>query len=110
MGSLLKIAIALWPFIKEMFFAGKSVKQVVMENKLLTFVLFMLAFSVILNFLSFGKLIDIAVTRSDTQPPVDSIARPPPKPPAKAASEVKQKTQDEIDKQLEEIYGPRGEK
>lgn len=122
-GAAIRILVALWPFIREMFFAGKSVKQVILENKMLVFLISMLVFSVTLNFVSFGKLIDIAVARRDdqsqssertktTEKPV--VTGPPPEKaastPAAGASEASDDAEairqyEETRKQLEKLYG-----
>lgn len=122
-GAAIRILVALWPFIREMFFAGKSVKQVILENKMLVFLICMLVFSVTLNFVSFGKLIDIAVARRDDQgqsvertktmdKPV--VTGPPPQKaastPAAGASAVGEDAEairqyEETRRELEKLYG-----
>lgn len=68
MGSIeiiFKFLKALWPFVSEIFFAGRSVKQVVMENKLLMLSLIALGFSMTLNYATISKLFQVYEIRKE---------------------------------------------
>ncbi len=56
---------ALWPFLSEIFFGGKSIKEVVLKNKLTTFLLVVACASIFLNWTLLGKFYDIAVARRE---------------------------------------------
>lgn len=107
---------ALWPFVSEMFFGGKSLKDVVRTNKMMSFVLVALALSLMLNYFSVGKLWDIAVDKQKNKVP--QTAQPSDKPllpptPASAASEpvnpgpgqeTEAERQARLRKRLEDLY------
>ncbi len=85
---------AVWPFVSEMFFAGKSLKEVILANKFLTFLLVVLGLSLSLNYFSLGKIYDLAISRREenskqgaSKPPLGKQNTPgEPYPPASAAS------------------------
>jgi hypothetical protein len=54
-----------WPFIAEMFFAGKSIKQIIVENKFAVFLTIFLVSSLFLNYVSFSKIYEIAIARRE---------------------------------------------
>lgn len=59
----------LWPFIAEMFFAGKSAKQIVLENKFAFFLVLLLALSFTVNYVTMSKIYEIAMIRSRDNDP-----------------------------------------
>lgn len=99
---------AIWPFVSEMFFAGKSLKEVVAANKFLTFLVVLLGLSLSLNYFSVGKIYDLAIARREenskqgtSKPPLGKQSTPgEPARPASAASapdreqEIKNKLKD----------------
>lgn len=114
MFDLLK---AIWPFVSEMFFEGKSLKDVIRANKRMTFLLILLALSITLNYFSVGKLWDQAVEKQKSKAP--PVAKPTDKPllplgnPASGASspanpgsgpETEQQRQERLKKRLEDLY------
>ena len=62
---MLELVKAIWPFVSEMFFHGKSMKDVILANKMLSFILLLLLASVSLNYMALGKIYDIAVSRRE---------------------------------------------
>ncbi len=101
----------LWPFIAEMFFAGKSLKQIVMENKLVVFLLTLLFCSIFLNYLSISKIYEIAIARREEEPYVvrknQSSDKPEPTepyPPKKSGGNAPDH-RTEVQNRLKEIYG-----
>lgn len=108
---------ALWPFVSEMFFGGKSLKDVVRTNKLMSVILVVLALSLTLNYFSIGKLWDLAVDKQKNKAP-QSAQQPdkpllPPGYPASAASEPanpgtgqdsEQQRQERLRKRLQDLY------
>ena len=84
---------AIWPFVSEMFFAGKSLKEVILANKFLSFLIVVLALSLSLNYFSLGKIYDLALARREenakqgtSKPPLGKNPVIEPLPPASAAS------------------------
>lgn len=63
--TILKTITSLWPFFKEMFFEGKSVREVMMKNKLVAVLVLALFGSIALNYISFSKIFEIAMARKD---------------------------------------------
>ena len=106
---LFKGLTSIWPFIKEMFFAGKTTKEIVLENKLAVLLLMLLAVSVLLNYVTLGKIYEIAVNRRpEAKPPVTAPAPTSSAPAAQAAaSEAEAHTLriERTKKRLREIYG-----
>jgi len=115
--AIIKALRFLWPFIREMFFAGKSLKQVLVENKFVVCLIVILVGSMLLNYLSFSKLYEIALARREDDGPTEVHRNKPPEkpvatqplPPASTPSSAKgKKTQvphENVRHQLEEIYG-----
>jgi hypothetical protein len=109
----LKILSTLWPFVKEMFFAGKSVKDIILDNKMMVTLLVALALSIALNWITIGKIMEIAVARrEDAESPQNSKRPEPPTPvpgppdptaSAPSSSDVYQDTR----KALDDIYKQR---
>lgn len=109
----------LWPFVAEMFFAGKSFKQIVLENKLIAFLLLLLIGSILLNYLSFSKIYEIALARREDdgphevrrnkapEKPVATQPLPPKPSPASSATEDEshQDPHERVRQRLQEIYG-----
>jgi hypothetical protein len=60
MLTIIKIFTLLWPFIKEMAFGRKTVREAVQTNKLKTSILLVLIVSVLLNVFSFSKIVAIS--------------------------------------------------
>lgn len=54
--DLLKALMWLWPFLSEVFFDNKSFKEIIKNNKLLTFLIFLLAISIFINYLALSKI------------------------------------------------------
>lgn len=77
--SVFKALKVLWPFIAEMFFAGKSLKQIVMENKMVISLLTLLILSVLLNYFSFSKIYEIAIARRESDVQQKVLENKPPK-------------------------------
>ena len=115
--SVFKALKFVWPFITEMFFASKSLKQIIMDNKLAIVLLVFLVSSLFLNYLSFSKIYEIAVARreNDIQKKVlknkaqndKPVAEEPPPPNSlPAASEPAEiiNPHDNLRKRLENIY------
>ena len=115
--AIIKALRFLRPFIREMFIAGKSLKQVVVENKFVVCLIVILVGSMLLNYLSFSKLYEIALARREDDGPTEAHRNKPqekpvatqPLPPASTPSSAKgKKTQEpheNVRRQLEEIYG-----
>ena len=107
---------AIWPFISEMFFEGKSLKDVVRTNKRMTFLLVILSLSLTLNYFSVGKLWNQAVEKQKNRTPQTAPAdKPllPLAPPASGASvpanpgsgpETEQQRQERLRKRLQDLY------
>lgn len=74
--AILRALLALWPFLREMFFNGKSFLQVVRENKLVTTLFLALCTSLALNYVSFRKIHEVVVSRRD-EPGDDSSTKVP---------------------------------
>ena len=96
---------AIWPFVSEMFFGGKSIKEVVLANKLISFLLVCLGLSLFLNYVSFAKIYELAVANmKEAKPavstPASSAAHPavPPSAPASRSHE------DEVRDKLQNIF------
>lgn len=107
---LLKGLTTFWPFIKEMFFAGKTTKEIVLQNKLAVLLLMLLAVSVLLNYVTLGKIYEIAVGRRSTEPsaPITAPATPAsavPAPPVASAPESQAERIERTRQRLREIYG-----
>lgn len=114
---MLDIVKALWPFISEMFFEGKSPKEIFRTNKRMTVLLIILGLSLLLNYFSVGKLWDIAVDKQKAKTPTNlqPAEKPllPPGLPASAASvpanpgsgpESDQQRQERLKKRLNDLY------
>lgn len=107
--AIIKGLVSLWPFVREMFFAGKSFKEVVMANKLVCCLLFVLAVSIAINYMSLGKIYDIAVARREERGaqgankppdnPTSTTGAPPPHPSASVPDHYTRALE-----QLKEIY------
>lgn len=67
LSSVFKALKFIWPFIAEMFFAGKSLRQIVTENKLAIVLIVFLVFSLFLNYVSFSKIYEIAISRRENE-------------------------------------------
>lgn len=67
---------ALWPFISEMFFGGKSIKDVILANKLISFLVLLLGLSFFLNYVALGKIYDIALARQKEGNKIEATAQP----------------------------------
>lgn len=65
LSSVFKALKFLWPFIAEMFFAGKTIKQIIIENKFAVFLTIFLISSLFLNYISFSKIYEIAIARRE---------------------------------------------
>jgi hypothetical protein len=65
LSSVFKALKFIWPFIAEMFFAGRSIKQIIIENKFALFLIIFLASSLFLNYISFSKIYEIAIARRE---------------------------------------------
>jgi len=79
---------AIWPFVSEMFFAGKSLKEVVLSNKLLSALILMLTLSLLLNYFSLGKIYDMASKRREESIKQGTVVKPTPGKPARAEQPV----------------------
>lgn len=108
---------AIWPFLSEIFFGGKSIKEVISANKFTTFLIAVLMISLSLNWMALGKIYDIAVARREetkqgvkTNPAAPDTTASAPFPVDKAASSAKSnKSKAEIDedarkKRLKELF------
>ena len=114
--TLLKAFRFLWPFITEMFFAGKTFKQIVVENKFVSLLIVLLMGSVTLNYLSFSKIYEIAIARREEDngseiknkknrdKPLPTIPRPP-KDESSTVDSDSQPAHDDVRRRLREIYG-----
>ncbi len=116
--AILRALFSLWPFIREMFFDGKSFFQVVRENKFVTALILALSISIGLNYIAFAKIHEIVVTRRD-EPGGDTPSKVPvkpkpiptepvkPSPPASAPTERDeiQKRHDEDAERLNRLFG-----
>lgn len=71
----IKMLISGWPFIREMFFGGKKVKDIVLDNKLSTFLLMLLVTSIFLNVVTLGKIYEIAVASRKVNVPPSAAAK-----------------------------------
>ncbi len=69
----IKALTSIWPFIREVFFAGKTNKQIVLENKLAIFLAIILSFSIFTNILLLGRIYEIVLEKRKTQ----QIQNPP---------------------------------
>lgn len=114
--AVLKALKFIWPFIAEMFFAGKTFKQLVVENKFVTFLIVLLMGSVVLNYFSFSKIYEIAVARREedngsevrNQKPRDNPVPTLPHPPKDKSSTAGNDTShahEDVRQRLHEIYG-----
>lgn len=106
---LFKGLMSIWPFIKEMFFAGKTTKEIILQNKLAAVLLLLLLLSALLNYVTLGKIYEIAVNRRpDPKPPVSAPANPASAPvQSSTASEAEAHAQrlERTRQRLREIYG-----
>lgn len=101
---------AVWPFVSEMFFAGKSLKEVILANKLLSVLIVVLGLSLSLNYFSLGKIYDLAIARREenskqgaSKPPLGKQDTPgEPHPPASAASASSR--EQEIKDRLKDVF------
>ena len=101
-----------WPFVSEIFFAGKSFKNIVMENKILSVVLAFLLLSLSINYMAISKIWDIAVTNrkekinnTPQKQPTELVIEPPKPvkpPPDNPCGEVKES--DSVREKLQSIY------
>lgn len=92
LGATFRFLKALWPFLSEMFFADKSLMDVVRANKMLVAMLTVLCLSLTVNFFSISKIFEIASSRREERegsPPTPTVGKdseksgaPPQKPPA----------------------------
>lgn len=111
--AIIKALRFLWPFVAEMFFAGKSFKQIVVENKFVVFLLLLLMGSALLNYLSFSKIYEIALARREDDTPHEvrrnkSPEKPvatQPLPPNSAPSSPAADPHEMVRQRLSEIYG-----
>lgn len=110
---MLDLLKAIWPFVSEMFFAGKSLKEVVLANKFLTFLIVLLAMSLSLNYFSLGKIYDLALARREenskqgtSKPPLGKTPVLEPLPPASSASSPTsdQEREEQLRKKLKDIF------
>lgn len=85
MLTLIKILVSIWPFVREMFFAGKTAKQIAKENKGSVVLMFALGLSLALNWVSIRKFMEIAAIREQAARQERDNRAPqqqePPKPP-----------------------------
>ena len=117
--SLAKAFMTIWPFIKEMFFADKSLKQIILENKFVVLLLAILFVSILLNYLSFSKIYQLAVARREDdgsvhahqdksrENPIPTLPKKPNKnasSPDAAASHLRDH-HDYVRDRLDQIYG-----
>lgn len=85
-----KILAAIWPFVREMFFEGKTTKQIAKENKLTIVLLAILFLSLSVNWISFRKFMEIASLRehdAQTQRAKDDTKKDVIEPPKKNPQE-----------------------
>lgn len=84
-ATILRILISIWPFVREMFFAGKSAKQIAQENKGTVVLLVALGLSLALNWVSIRKFMEIAAIREQAarqeRDPRTPQQQEPPRPP-----------------------------
>ena len=95
----------LWPFVKDTFFKGQDVKEIVLQNKLVIVLLIALAFSFLLHYASFSKIYEYAIFHRKPPAPTEQtnkvqVSPPVEKPPVKS----KPKSNDSIIHDLEKIY------
>lgn len=104
---------AIWPFVSEMFFAGKSLKEVILANKLLSALILVLTLSLMLNYFSLGKIYDMAAKRREetvkqgtNKPPVvkPSNSSEPLLPASAASSPDSISSQEENRKKLKDVF------
>jgi hypothetical protein len=112
LASVFKALKFIWPFIAEMFFAGKNLKQILMENKLAIVLLVLLLFSIFLNYASFSKVYELAIARRENDPQKkilkdrvekDKSVAEEPRPPSSAPSEGLD-PHEAVRQRLEHIY------
>ena len=116
--TTISVVKTVWPFLREMFFDGKTFWQVLKENKFATFILVLLLASLSLNYLSIKKLIVLkAVTVDANQSKVVPIQVGPPPPiasavapanqasgPASSADELMDQHLDSVTSKLNNVY------
>ena len=94
--GIIRTVVWIWPFISEMFFAGKSFKILLKENWGKAIVTVFLLFSMFLNYVAFVKIYKI--TSGNTN--VTIVDKKPKEPDAKPH----QDDIEDIKKQLRDIY------
>jgi predicted negative regulator of RcsB-dependent stress response len=112
-----KFIMAIFPFVREMLFPGKSTKEILKENKLAVALAVMLGLSGMFNYYMVKRVYEIAMERKSERE-AHAAATKPPEPPAIAASvaasaiassasaaETDKKTQDELRDRLNGIFG-----
>lgn len=111
-----KFIMAIFPFVREMLFPGKSTKEVVKENKLATALAVLLTCSVWLNYYMVKRVYEIAMERksehaaqvaakaSEPAPTASAIAASAVAP-AASADDTSKKDQDELRERLNGIFG-----
>lgn len=108
-----RFVMAIFPFVREMFFPGKTTKEVVKENKLAVALAILLACSAFLNYYMVKRVYEIAMERKSehAEQPASKASDPvalPASAPASAASAVDdpdKKTQDETRDRLNALFG-----
>jgi hypothetical protein len=108
----IKIITTLWPFVRELFFAGKSVKEIILGNKMVVFLLAVLLLSITLNWITIGKIMEIAVARRDDAEIAKNRNKPdqkpvPTGPPDPASSPSSSDVYSATRKALDDIYKQR---
>ena len=121
--AILRALLALWPFLREMFFNGKSFLQVVRENKFVTALILALCTSLGMNYVAFTKIHEIIISRRDkpsdnpnaqrpndrrpvpTGPPDPSTSSSRPTDPLKDKGDDVHRRHDEDAERLRRLYG-----
>lgn len=113
---LFRFIMAIFPFVREMLFPGKSTKEIVKENKLATALAVMLACSLMGNYYMVKRVYEIAMQRKSehAEHPVVKSLEPAVTAASVAASAIAaaasaddpdKKNQDELRDRLNDIFG-----
>lgn len=99
--SLLKMLYSCLPFIKEMFFDGQDLKQLMMKNKLVAVLIIALISSIFINYVSISKIFQIAVHQN-----IITVTKPaaPASAAASAASHKNSASHNESIERLRKLY------
>lgn len=97
--NILKSLIWIWPFLSEMFFAGKPFKTILKEHWVAFALLFFLALSLVVNYISVAKIYRIASTVGQQQKQVPKQTQSPGQ-----LSNKKDSDNDWIVKEIDNIY------